>query len=172
MASADQPGGMIVLRAGLAEAEAVAADSGCVIANDNGPAQVVLSGTVEAVETASRIAASSGIAARPLDVAGAFHSPLMAAAAEAFAESLDAVSFRAPSAPVLSCVTGRPFVDPKRQLVEALTARVRFRDVVSTMRTSGVTDVLDVGPGQVLAGLVRRTEPSLRKVLVNDVFVA
>ena len=135
-------------------------------ANFNAPGQVVLSGAAAAVEEA--MAAAEGAGARrvvALPVSGAFHSPLMESAAEGLAERLAATRFRPPSVPVVANVTAAPETDPevlRRLLVEQMTGPVRWTESVQALASMGVDSALEVGPGSVLKGLVRRILRDLR----------
>lgn len=137
-----------------------------VAANFNAPGQVVLSGEAAAVGAA--MAAAEGAGARrvvELPVSGAFHSPLMAGAAEKLAERLEATPFRPPSVPVVNNVTAAPETDPgvlRRLLVEQMTAPVRWTESVQALASMGVDRAFEVGPGSVLKGLVRRILRDLR----------
>jgi [acyl-carrier-protein] S-malonyltransferase len=157
MAAAAGRGGMLALRAGAVLAQEVAQVSGAVLANDNAPGQVVLAGDRQALVRAAVAAEARGVRARLLPVTGAFHSPAMAPAAAPFARALRDVEVHEPSAPVLCCATAEPFTDPRAQLAAALTAPVRWREVVLALRDAGARRFCDVGPGRVLDGLVRRT---------------
>ncbi|MEN0014673.1 MAG: acyltransferase domain-containing protein [Solirubrobacteraceae bacterium] len=150
-------GGMVVVRCDPDRAAELAADHGLVVANDNAPGQVVLSGAAELVDPTIAVAKARGLKARRLPVTGAFHSPLMAEAAEAFAATLAEVDFAAPAVPVYCCATAAPFTDPQRQLAEALTAPVRWREIALAMEAAGVERYGEVGPGTVLTGLVNQT---------------
>ncbi|MBJ7329823.1 MAG: ACP S-malonyltransferase [Solirubrobacteraceae bacterium] len=165
-------GGMIVVRADIEDAQQLAADTGTVVANDNGPGQVVLSGSERAIETVRPTAADRGIKARRLDVAGAFHSPLMRRAARELRGTLADVTVHAPSAPVLCNATARPFHDVRAQLPLAVTSPVRWREVLDILDVRGARQFMDVGPGDVLSGLVRRTLPHAQVVEVGDAVVA
>ena len=144
-------------------AEATAAGPGTVVpANYNAPGQIVISGDVEAVARAEAPAKAAG-AKRviPLNVSGAFHSPLMEVAAAGLRDQLDAVPLGAPAFPVVSNVTARAVQDPdeaKRLLVQQLTAPVRWVASVREMLSSGSDRFLELGPGGVLAGLVKRVD--------------
>ena len=135
-------------------------DGGVVPANFNAPGQVVLSGEAVAVERAAAAAQRAG-ARRvvELPVSGAFHSPLMASAAHALAELLEGTRFAPPSVPVVANVTAAPETDPevlRRLLVAQVTAPVRWTESVTALASLGVGRALEVGPGAVLKGLVRR----------------
>ena len=135
----------------------LAREHGVAAANFNAPGQVVLSGDREALGRLARSARDAGWTAIELGVAGAFHSPAMMPAVAPFGEALRAATWREPAFPVISCASARPFTDPPRQLAEALTAPVRWTATVRALVDLGVQDFVDVGPGGVLAKLVRRT---------------
>ena len=133
-----------------------------VLANDNSPAQVVISGTPTAVEAVlSKVKAKRAI---PLNVSGAFHSPLMAAAATEFEEVLNSVSFNSAQVPVLSNVEPTPTVDAavlKERLSRQITGLVRWRETAERLVAEGIERVVEIGPGTVLTGLIKRTYPKL-----------
>ncbi len=150
------------------QAEQVAADSGTWVANFNGPKQVVLSGREDDLERAAAIADERGLRPMALPVAGAFHSPLMEPAVAPFATALAAVDFAEPSVPVISCVTAQPFDDIPRRLAEALTDPVRFTDVLNTLAGEGVGRFVEIGPGKVLTGLVKRALKDVEAVAAPE----
>jgi malonyl CoA-acyl carrier protein transacylase len=126
----------------------------------------VLSGAAEALGEARRQARADGLKANRLPVAGAFHSPLMAAAAAGFEAALAEVEFRDPELPVFSSTAAAPFVaDPgadaatqiRAGLAAALTQPVRWQATLKRMRAAGAEVFLETGPGDVLTGLVGRT---------------
>lgn len=134
----------------------IAADHDVVVANDNAPGQLVLSGARSDLAAAGNALRDAGVRVLELNVAGAFHSPFMAAAVPAWVEALHATSFRTPRVPVFSCVTAAPIDDPRRRLAEALTAPVRWRETVLAMTDAGIGRFVDAGPGKALAGMVKR----------------
>jgi [acyl-carrier-protein] S-malonyltransferase len=134
----------------------LAARHGVTVANDNAPDQVVLSGARENLEAARDEAKADGLRALMLDVAGAFHSPQMAAAVEPFRARLAETEFRAPAVPVISCATAKAFEDPANELAEALVRPVRWRETMVALDGLGVTTFVDAGPGRVLAKLAPR----------------
>jgi [acyl-carrier-protein] S-malonyltransferase len=142
--------------------EASTADSVVVAANFNTPGQVVVSGDVDAVERASALLVSAGAKkVSALNVSGAFHSPLMAPAEEGLRAHLDGVDFGAPAFPVISNVTASPVSDAAEArllLVQQLTSTVRWTDSVRIMLQLGVTRFLEVGPGKVLTGMLKRID--------------
>ncbi len=133
-----------------------------VLANDNSPAQVIISGTIEAVKTVmSQVKSKRAV---PLKVSGAFHSPLVAAAATEFQEVLESVQFRPAIVPVLSNVEPVPSVDAevlKQRLIKQMTGSVRWREISLELAANGIERVVEIGPGNVLTGLIKRTVPNL-----------
>ena len=163
MAEADDSGSMLALVGGdPADAAAVAAAADVTVANDNAPGQVVLSGERERLARAEEAARERGIRALPLDVAGAFHSPSMAPAVEPFRAALDEVEVGDPRFEVFSCATAAPFADVRADLAAALVRPVRWRETVLALGESGVGSYVDVGPGKVLARLMKRIAPGLK----------
>ncbi len=152
-------GGMVALMGATAaeQAHEVADAHGLAVANDNSPQQVVLSGPREALPKAATTAEELGLRAIVLPVTGAFHSPMMASAAPAFAAALADVEVRPGLGTVVSAVTAAPFEDVRRQLVEALTMPVRWRETMLALHEREVSRFVEVGPGRVLTGLVKRT---------------
>ena len=127
------------------------------LANYNAPGQIVISGDVDAVERAT--GAIDG-RAMPLPVSGAFHSPLMEYAREGLAEVLDTVTLQRPRCPVYPNVTAEPTTNPdeiRQRLTEQLRSPVRWAPTLRRMHEDGATRFVEVGTGQVLQGLVRRT---------------
>lgn len=133
-----------------------------VLANDNNAGQVVISGTPAAVEAVlSQIKAKRIVR---LNVSGAFHSPLMAEAAAEFQETLDAAEFQSAQVPVLSNVEPTPAQDAallKDRLIRQMTGSVRWREISLQLPESGIERVVEIGPGKVLTGLIKRTCPGL-----------
>lgn len=157
-AAARQPGGMVALLGGERDdVYELAAELELSLANDNAPGQIVLSGRMRGIDAAVRRSADIGCRARKLDVAGAFHSPLMAPAADALREALDATPIQAPVFPVLSNGSTRPFEDVRTELAENLLKPVRWREILLELQAMGATDYTECGPGSVLRGLVKRT---------------
>jgi [acyl-carrier-protein] S-malonyltransferase len=144
--------------------EASADGSVVVPANFNTPGQVVVSGDVEAVHRAGSMLMDAGAKkVQPLNVSGAFHSPLMAVAEAGLQAQLDAAEFRDPAFPIVSNVTAHPVNEAgeaRRLLVEQLTSAVRWSYSVRTMLELGVTRFLEVGTGKVLTGMLKRIDPA------------
>ncbi|MGH7573702.1 MAG: ACP S-malonyltransferase [Longimicrobiales bacterium] len=132
----------------------------CVPANYNAPGQIVISGDVAAIDRAIAFAREEGARrAIRLNVSGAFHSPLMRDAQPGLAAALDAVTFGEPEFPVVSNVTAEPIRDAaaaRRLLVDQLTVPVRWSACIETMVRAGTRQFLEIGPGSVLAGLLKR----------------
>lgn len=136
----------------------------CWIANDNAPGQVVLGGTPAAVEIATQTARELGIRrVVPLDVGGAFHTPLMEPARVALTPVLRGLRFERPAAPVIHNTDAIPYHDADwaDRLAEHLVRPVRWRQSVEALVAMGVDDVVEPGPGTTLTGLVQRTAPAL-----------
>ena len=153
-------GGMLaLLGAGAADHAGELADAhGLAVANDNSPQQVVLSGDRGSFEAASAAAKELGLRPMDLPVTGAFHSPMMAEAVPPFVAALERVEVSTPQGvTVFSAVTAAPFEDVRAQLAQALTMPVRWRETLVAMRDRGAERFVEVGPGRVLTGLVKRT---------------
>ncbi len=148
----------------LAGAEAVAAEAAqgqvCEAANDNDPGQVVVSGDRAAVERAVEIARGKGAKrALLLPVSAPFHCALMRPAAEAMAAALADIAIAAPAVPLVANVSAAAVTEPdeiRRLLVAQVTGRVRWRESVLWMADAGVTEIVEVGAGKALTGMVRR----------------
>jgi [acyl-carrier-protein] S-malonyltransferase len=143
------------------------------LANYNSPGQIVISGHKEALGRAMELAGERG-ARRviPLAVSIASHSPLMQRAAESFASIVAQVDFHQPRIPVVANVTAAPITtvaEIKKELVEQLTSTVRWVDSIQYMIAQGVTTFVEIGPKNVLTGLIRRIDKSVQTVNVGDV---
>ena len=140
-------------------------------ANYNCPGQIVISGESDAVEECCAEAESLGARrAIRLKVSGAFHSPLVARAADRLKPAIDLIRFADPVAPFMSTVTAKfePAARLGALLVDQLTAPVRFTQAAGGLVKEGVTTFVEVGPGTVLSGLVKRIDRSVRTLSVND----
>lgn len=153
-------------------AEAAAEGEVCSPANDNGPDQVVLSGSAGAIARAVEIAPDHGARrAVPLQVSAPFHCALMAPAAEVMEEALGKVDVAPPVVPLIANVTAAATEEPGaivRQLVEQVTGLVRWRECVLAMKDAGVDTLVEIGSGKVLSGLTRRIDRDLSAVSVSD----
>jgi [acyl-carrier-protein] S-malonyltransferase len=134
-----------------------------VIANDNSAEQVVISGTPEAVDLVLGQVKVKRV--MPLKVSGAFHSPLMDNAAIQFQQILELVNFRSAKVPVISNVNpSQPITDAeelKSYLIQQMTSSVRWREIILKLLDVGVEKAIEVGPGKVLTGLIKRTVPAI-----------
>jgi [acyl-carrier-protein] S-malonyltransferase len=132
---------------------------------------VVISGTVAAIEKASEKAKELGARVVPVNVSAPFHCALMQPAADEMAEALAAIAVLAPRAFLVANVTARPTNDPeaiRRQLVEQVTGRVRWRESVIWMAgEGGVTRFAELGAGKVLTGMVKRNAPDAEALALN-----
>ncbi len=174
-AAAGEPSGMAALIGGDADlAEQIAADRRADggklwVANINAPAQIVLAGSLADIEWLTANARDLGIRrAVPLAVAGAFHTPFMQPAAERLSVALAGTTFTQPAFPVYANTTAAPVEDPVRQLGEQLVQPVRFSATLERMAADGITTFIHVGPGNVTAGLVKRTVPDAVIHVVSD----
>ena len=142
--------------------EQICADTeGIVVpANYNCPGQIVISGEKQAVETAmAALKAAGARRALPLNVSGAFHSPLMEPARAELARAIDATPFQAPACPVYQNFSASAETDPARireNLLRQLTSPVRWTASVQAMLADGATEFIEVGPGDVLKGLIKK----------------
>lgn len=145
----------------------------CGIANDNAPGQIVISGATAAIEAAIAKASELGLKkAMKLPVSAPFHCPMMQPAADAMAEALAAASINAPAVPVVANVTARPTDDVetiRRQLVEQVTGRVRWRESVMWMvEEGGITTLAEAGAGKVLSTMLKRTTKEAKGQPLNS----
>jgi [acyl-carrier-protein] S-malonyltransferase len=150
--------------------EAAAGGGVCVVANDNAPGQIVISGTLDALARAADIAKAKGIKrAMPLAVSAPFHCPLMQPAADAMEKALAEVTIRPLAVPVLANVTAAEARDPETVrclLVEQVTGRVRWRESMAALKGLGVETTVEFG-GKVLTGMVKRIDPSLEMIALE-----
>lgn len=133
-------------------------------ANFNCPGQLVISGSMRGIEQACEAMKAAGAKrALPLKVGGAFHSPLMEPARQKLAEAIEKTQFNKPLCPIYQNVDAKPHTDPaeiKANLVKQLTAPVRWTQIVRTMVADGAKSFVELGPGNVLQGLIKKTEPT------------
>lgn len=134
-------------------------------ANYNCPGQVVISGTIESINNAcDKLKEAGAKRALRLKVGGAFHSPLMQPAQEELAEAIEAAEFKTPVCPVYQNVDGKPHTKPmeiKENLIKQLTAPVRWTQDVKAMIADGAEEFIELGPGNVLQGLVKKIDSSV-----------
>ena len=153
--------------------EICASCTGIVIpANYNSDGQVVISGEAAAIaEACAKMKEAGAKRALPLPVSGAFHSPLMEPARLELAEAIDKTPFRAPVCPVYQNVTALPSTDPaviKDNLLRQLTAPVRWTQTIRNMVADGADSFLEIGPGSVLQGLVKRIAPEVENQGISE----
>ena len=166
------PGTMAsILGLELEPVQAICSETGAEVANLNAPGQIVISGTPQAVEAASAKAKEKG-AKRviPLEVGGAFHSRLMQPAVGRLQQAIERVAVQGPAFPVFSNVTGAYYSGPdqvKVLLVQQLTHPVRWVECIQTLIGDGIRFFLEVGPGTVLKGLVRKIDPETEVLSVG-----
>ena len=157
--------GIEVSDAEAAAVEAAGQGGVCVVANDNAPGQVVISGTTEAVARGEDFAKGKGARrAIRLAVSAPFHSPLMMPAAARMRDALAEVTIGTPAVEVVSNVTAAKTGEPeilRRLLVEQITSRVRWRESVLAFRALGVETTVEAGGNKVLTGMIRRTDREL-----------
>ena len=142
-----------------------------VAANYNCPGQLVISGEVQAVETACDLLKEKGARrALILPVGGAFHSPLMEPAREELAQAIEQTTFSEPLCPVYQNVPASAITDPsviKENLIKQLTAPVKWTQSIQAMIADGGTDFVEIGPGKVLQGLMRKIDRSVDASSIN-----
>lgn len=172
--SADASTGQMAALVGatIEQAEAACADIDAAwIANDNAPGQVVIAGTADGLAAAAVKAKALGVRrVLPLDVGHAFHTPLLADAASALRPVLDATTFSTPAAPIVANTDAAAHADGDcwpDLLTRHLTEPVRWRESQVTLAGLGATSFLEVGPGNILAGLARRTVPDITVIGVH-----
>jgi [acyl-carrier-protein] S-malonyltransferase len=165
-------GGKMVALIGFdrSELEATVATVGdVVLANDNHAGQVVISGTESGVDAV--LAQVKVKRAVPLNVSGAFHSPLMSSAAQDFGDLLNSISFVTAQIPVLSNVDPHPTTDAevlKQRLIQQMTGPVRWREICLQFTEHQLEQAIEIGPGKVLTGLMKRTCPELGLVNISS----
>ena len=142
------------------------------LANLNCPGQIVISGTAKGVELASEEAKNNGAKrAIPLEVSGPFHSELMKPAAQKLEEVLSACELKNAAVPVISNVSADVMTekdDIKKKLIEQLYSPVRFEETINKLIDEGVTTFVEIGPGKVLSGLVKKVNRRLKTISVSD----
>lgn len=141
---------------------------GVTVASDNAPGEMVLTGPVAGLDGAAREAIAAGYKAVRLPIRGAFHSQAMMHIAAPYVVAVLATRTRQPELPVYCSVTGRPFDDLKHELVQGLTRPVRWRETVANLHVAGARRFVEVGPGNVLTGLVRRTRADVEVSALDD----
>lgn len=173
-AAQKRPGGMVsVIGLALETVEKICVQAKVEVANLNCPGQIVISGDSSALEKAGELAAAAG--ARkviPLKVSGAFHSKLMAPAAQSLASALAEVEIRPLKTPVINNVTAseeNSKAQIKDNLIRQLVSRTRWEDSIKFISSCGIRKFIEVGPGKVLRGLLRKIDPDLEVYNIGTV---
>ena len=150
-----------LIGADYTKAKAIADECGCFVGNSNSPAQIVLSGEVKSIEKACDVAKEHDVKrVVMLPISGAFHSPLMQSAADKMVDIINNTKFMIPNIDIVSNSTAKPYenVDEiKHLLVKQITNAVRWQESVCYMRENGTTKFVEVGFGNVLSGLIKKT---------------
>ena len=144
----------------------------CEIANDNADGQVIISGEKNTIESFQLYLKNKQIKSIPLKVSAPFHCSLMKPAAEVMKNKLKNIKFKSPSIPLIYNVTANPKKDGddvKKLLIEQIISTVRWRESIIYMSKSGVTDFIEVGPGKVLTGMVKRTIKNANCFSINSI---
>ncbi len=146
--------------------QALAVEAGVEVANINAPGQVTIAGRQDDVERAAALAKERGARrAIMLPVSAAFHTSLMRPVADAISPLLDAADFTDPDVPIMANVDGHPIAiaaDLRAELIDHIFSPVQWVRAVETMRDAGITNYLEIGPGNVLSGLIKRTDKEAR----------
>lgn len=152
-------------------AEVSAGEESVQVANLNCPGQIVISGTVGGVEKASALAKEEGAKVIPLQVSGPFHSSLMKPAAEKYEAILNEINIKDAKTPVIANVTAKPTTfkdDIKHKLIEQLYSPVRWEESIRELMDLGVDTFVEIGPGKVLSGLVKKVNRRANVIAVGD----
>ena len=137
--------------------------------NYNCPGQVTVAGLKSEMPAFSAAVKAAGGRALPVEVSGGFHSPFMAEAAESFGKALENVTFSAPEIPLYANVTGLPYQeDPKELLQKQICSPVHWEAIIRNMIFAGADTFIEVGPGNVLQGLIKKIDPAVRTFGVSD----
>jgi [acyl-carrier-protein] S-malonyltransferase len=145
--------------------------SGAEVANYNAPTQTVVGGTPEAVEKACTLARERGGRGLPVNVSGAFHTSLMEPAAKAFAAVLDAVAIADPAIPVIGNLTAQPLTtadEVRADLRDQVRCPVRWYQSMDMLEAKGVRRAIEIGPGRILTGQLKRSNPNLEAVSLDE----
>lgn len=150
----------------------VCQETGAEVANFNSPQQIVITGHADKVEAAcQKLSAAGAKSVVPLDVAGGFHSSLMKPAADKFVQELAKVDIRTPRFPIISNIDALPATEPKairENLAKQITGSVRWVDTINFMAKQGIENFIEIGPGKILKGLLRRINPQLKVYNVEN----
>ncbi len=168
-----EPGGMVAVM-GLDEASLaeICRETDTRIANINCPGQLVISGARENVTQAADLAKSRGASrAVPLKVSGAFHTPLMQSAVDGMSEVMASLSFQQPQVPIIANTTAQPMVtteEIKAELLRQLCNGIQWQRSIEYMINNGVVRFIEIGPGKVLSGLIKRIDGNVEPLNMSD----
>jgi [acyl-carrier-protein] S-malonyltransferase len=172
LAGQQSPGAMAAVLGGdEAMIKQVTAQGGVYVANYNSSGQIVISGGSDKMAAVSEILVSRGARVVPLAVSGAFHTPLMTPAAEGLAKVVERLAFKDAAVPIIANTTGEPITaaaDIRAELLKQLTTSVYWQRSVEYMIRAGVTVFIEIGPGKVLAGLIRRINRDVKTINISD----
>ncbi len=168
-----KPGGMVAIigldEASLAE---VCEQTGTWMANVNCPGQLVISGTKENLAKAAQLAKARGARRTiPLPVSGAFHTPLMQSAVDGLSEIITALPFREPLIPIVANTTAQPMTNAeqvKAEILRQFGKGVQWQRSIEYMVNDGVSTFIEIGPGQVLSGLIKRINKDVKTINIGD----
>ena len=144
----------------------------CEIANDNAPGQIIVSGNIELIQELQNILKENKKKSIMLPVSAPFHCSLMNAAATNMKSKIENVNFTKPNYDIITNVSASPANDPvkiKKLLVEQIYSKVRWRESILYMANQNITEYLEIGPGKVLTGLVKRILPSANSSSINSI---
>ncbi len=172
-AGMENPGGMLaVIGLDKKAAEDICSHSKTEISNVNCPGQIVISGTIDALAEANKLAKMKGARLIPLKVSGAFHSALMEPITGEFRELLSSLLFQTPAIPIIANVTAQPLTDVdsiKEELLKQLRHCIQWQRSVEYMMHNEVTAFYEIGPGRVLSGLIKRINPELQTFNISGI---
>ena len=144
----------------------------CEIANDNAEGQVIISGNKENIETLQKILKEKKFKSIPLKVSAPFHCSLMKPAANAMREKINNTKFETPNVKIINNVTATPENDPsviKKLLIDQICSTVKWRESIINMSDTGVKNYIEIGPGKVLTGMVKRTVKEVKSFSINSI---
>ena len=165
-------GGMLAVIGDRSRGEELASEFGLMVANENAPDQLVLSGPRIGIADAEEQAAKLELRAVELNVRGAFHTPAMSPAQKPLASFLESLVIRKPATTVIDCADSEPIDDVRAAVVAGLVRPVRWSSVLLELERRGATRYLDAGPGRVMSGLLKRTLRGTRAERLSEMRAA
>jgi [acyl-carrier-protein] S-malonyltransferase len=168
-----ETGGTMAAVVGLNEDDvaAICSESGAEVANYNAPGQIVVGGTIDAVGKACTLARERGGRGLLLNVSGAFHTSLMAPAADRFADRIERAEIGAPGIPVIGNVSALPLTtaeEVRADLASQVRSPVRWYQSMDCLHDAGITSVIEIGPGKVLMGQLKRSHPAMSGASLDE----